>query len=217
MRKNLSESILQNIQESEDFDTFCDKNHELIDNTYNEVMSNAKNIPIEEFIAKDEPVDFQEWEMIARDLYDDSKINESKNLNESNGRYYILKKLDNVLEKLDNIDYGDIEGTERHGNIEPGLKDQDKVLNELKKLVKEYNITKEEFNEVFEPYSNAFGGLSYDDVAEGIENISEEEPKEEVRDNSYRTSRISPYERTKASVYATGNKWAIENWNATHN
>ena len=27
----------------------------------------------------------------------------------------------------------------------------------------------------------------------------------------------SPYERTKAAVYATGNKWAIENFNATHN
>ena len=28
--------------------------------------------------------------------------------------------------------------------------------------------------------------------------------------------RLSPYERTKAQVYATGNKWAIENFNATH-
>ena len=25
-----------------------------------------------------------------------------------------------------------------------------------------------------------------------------------------------PYERARAAVYATGNKWAIENWNATH-
>ena len=29
-------------------------------------------------------------------------------------------------------------------------------------------------------------------------------------------SRASPYQRTKAQVYATGNKWAIENFNATH-
>ncbi|GHU79001.1 hypothetical protein AGMMS49992_30520 [Clostridia bacterium] len=28
--------------------------------------------------------------------------------------------------------------------------------------------------------------------------------------------RPTPYERTKAAVYATGNKWAIENFNATH-
>ena len=26
----------------------------------------------------------------------------------------------------------------------------------------------------------------------------------------------SPYERTRAAVYATGNKWAIENFNGTH-
>ena len=34
-------------------------------------------------------------------------------------------------------------------------------------------------------------------------------------DNSPR--REDPYERTKRQVYATGNKWAIENFNATHN
>ena len=28
--------------------------------------------------------------------------------------------------------------------------------------------------------------------------------------------RLSPYERTRRAVYATGNKWAIENFNATH-
>ena len=28
--------------------------------------------------------------------------------------------------------------------------------------------------------------------------------------------RMSVYERTKAQVYATGNKWAIENFHATH-
>ena len=27
---------------------------------------------------------------------------------------------------------------------------------------------------------------------------------------------LSPYERTRAQVYATGNKWAIENFEATH-
>lgn len=26
----------------------------------------------------------------------------------------------------------------------------------------------------------------------------------------------SPYERTRRAVYSTGNKWAIENFNATH-
>lgn len=28
--------------------------------------------------------------------------------------------------------------------------------------------------------------------------------------------KLTPYERTKARVYATGNKWAIENFHATH-
>ena len=28
---------------------------------------------------------------------------------------------------------------------------------------------------------------------------------------------LSPYERTRAQIYATGNKWAIENFEATHN
>ena len=32
-------------------------------------------------------------------------------------------------------------------------------------------------------------------------------------DNSRRET---PYERTKRQVYATGNKWAIENFHATH-
>ena len=27
----------------------------------------------------------------------------------------------------------------------------------------------------------------------------------------------SPYERTRSLVYATGNRWAIENFNETHN
>ena len=30
------------------------------------------------------------------------------------------------------------------------------------------------------------------------------------------TKKPSVYEKTKAQVYATGNKWAIENFNATH-
>lgn len=35
------------------------------------------------------------------------------------------------------------------------------------------------------------------------------EPREPKR-------RQTPYERTKSEVYATGNKWAIENFHATH-
>lgn len=31
-----------------------------------------------------------------------------------------------------------------------------------------------------------------------------------------REPRMTPYERTRAAVYATGNRWAIENFHATH-
>lgn len=41
------------------------------------------------------------------------------------------------------------------------------------------------------------------------------EAYEKRPERSYRP-RMSAYERTKAAVYATGNKWAIENFHATH-
>ncbi len=34
--------------------------------------------------------------------------------------------------------------------------------------------------------------------------------------NSRNEKPVSAYDRTKAQVYATGNKWAIENFHATH-
>lgn len=34
--------------------------------------------------------------------------------------------------------------------------------------------------------------------------------------NNSKTRPVSSYERTKSQVYATGNKWAIENFHATH-
>lgn len=37
-----------------------------------------------------------------------------------------------------------------------------------------------------------------------------------VREAILKSSK-TPYERTRRQVYATGNKWAIENFNATHN
>lgn len=37
-----------------------------------------------------------------------------------------------------------------------------------------------------------------------------------IRLTSQRVRPLSAYERTKAQVYATGNKWAIENFHATH-
>ena len=40
-------------------------------------------------------------------------------------------------------------------------------------------------------------------------------PAEETRRTS--ASTLSPYERTRAQVAATGNRWAMENFIATHN
>lgn len=36
------------------------------------------------------------------------------------------------------------------------------------------------------------------------------------KEQETRSRPMSPYERTRNAVYATGNKWAIENFNATH-
>lgn len=58
------------------------------------------------------------------------------------------------------------------------------------------------------------------------ENVKESSGTEERRTNSpssggssygsYGGRRYDHFERTRAQVYATGNKWAIENFNATH-
>lgn len=46
---------------------------------------------------------------------------------------------------------------------------------------------------------------------------SDAEKKYNVKTENETHSRpLSPYERTRNAVYATGNKWAIENFNATH-
>lgn len=44
--------------------------------------------------------------------------------------------------------------------------------------------------------------------------ITENNPKRKQILNT--VHKASPYERTRAQVYATGNKWAIENFEATH-
>lgn len=40
--------------------------------------------------------------------------------------------------------------------------------------------------------------------------------KESEKKHETHSRPLSPYERTRNAVYATGNKWAIENFNATH-
>lgn len=43
------------------------------------------------------------------------------------------------------------------------------------------------------------------------------EIKLKVNEIQDKPKRPDPYTRNKMAVYSTGNKWAIENWNATHN
>jgi len=59
------------------------------------------------------------------------------------------------------------------------------------------------------------GGI---ELAEKKQNQSEDKKfnAENTVKNMERTNR-NPYERTKVAVYATGNRWAIENFEATHN
>ena len=47
--------------------------------------------------------------------------------------------------------------------------------------------------------------------------ICDECGRREALEDFIRYRRSTPQERTKAAVYATGNKWAIENYEATHN
>ena len=58
-----------------------------------------------------------------------------------------------------------------------------------------------------------------DELIKQLESLKRDEPKEEVEEvKEERTySRpLTPYERCRNAVYATGNRWAIENFNATH-
>ena len=66
------------------------------------------------------------------------------------------------------------------------------------------------------------GSITYesnnaDEIIKQIESIREDEAEVEfeVAERSY-TRPLTPYERCRNAVYATGNRWAIENFNATH-
>lgn len=68
--------------------------------------------------------------------------------------------------------------------------------------------------------SIAYESDSADKLIKQLESLKADEPKPEVEKSeetsTYRPRPLSPYERCRNAVYATGNKWAIENWNATH-
>lgn len=80
----------------------------------------------------------------------------------NSNRFQVLKKLDKLFEELSEIDYGDREDSPRYGNMEPGLNEQSTISEEIKNLVQDNNITKEEFTEVFEPYKYGID-ISFED------------------------------------------------------
>lgn len=79
-----------------------------------------------------------------------------KNLTETDGRYYVLRKLQDAFDSLSEIDYGDIEGTDRYGDMKPGLEDQERINKLITDIVQDNNITKEEFDDVAKPYKDGF-------------------------------------------------------------
>lgn len=79
-----------------------------------------------------------------------------KNLTETDSRYYVLRKLQDAFDSLSEIDYGDIEGTDRYGNMKPGLEDQERINKLITDIVQDNNITKEEFDDVAKPYKDGF-------------------------------------------------------------
>ena len=64
------------------------------------------------------------------------------------------------------------------------------------------------------------GSITYestnaDEIIKQIESIKVEEV-EDIEEKNRHTKTLTPYERCRNAVYATGNRWAIENFNATH-
>ena len=96
-----------------DFDTFCEENYEAISNAYDECKASDLGISVEEYCAMDEPVDPKYWDMVARDMYEDSNslvedANDSQEyiskFNELYDRYYSASKEDEEAVKLEVVD-----------------------------------------------------------------------------------------------------------------
>ena len=57
------------------------------------------------------------------------------------------------------------------------------------------------------------------EIIKQLESIKEDETEQKIETKEVEKEYVkplTPYERCRNSVYATGNRWAIENFNATH-
>lgn len=55
-----------------------------------------------------------------------------------------------------------------------------------------------------------------DDCGKNVQDIELGDCPSGVDEDYYTPPRLNLYERLRSSVYATGNRWAIENFHATH-
>ena len=76
--------------------------------------------------------------------------------------------------------------------------------------MKKYKLTVYDGNDSITYESN-----NADAIIKQIESIKSEEEEEVIVEKKH-VRPLTPYERCRSAVYATGNKWAIENFNATH-
>ena len=65
------------------------------------------------------------------------------------------------------------------------------------------------------------GSITYesnnaDEIIRQIKSVRCEEVEQKADVEKEYTRPLTPYERCRNAVYATGNRWAIENFNATH-
>lgn len=115
-------------------------------------------------------------------------ISNIKQSEKDTDNFYASHFRDLVWDLMDGMEEGYIEGIKSVTNTEP-------------------NKVRVECEDGIVWIHNTESGLEYHDLNDEIARIC-----------SDRTTRraASPYERTRAMVYATGNKWAIENFEATH-
>lgn len=86
----------------------------------------------------------------------------------------------------------------------------------MKRYVIEYHTCVEvEAEDEWDAFDKAWQQIEKGDFEFAEPEVAESEYIPERR-ISHATRMPTPYERTRAAVYATGNKWAIENFNATH-
>lgn len=68
--------------------------------------------------------------------------------------------------------------------------------------------------------SITYESFNADEIIKQIESIKSEDveniEENKVIEKEYHVRHMTPYERCRSAVYATGNRWAIENFNATH-